>query len=33
MGNLKLSEDWWAVVLGMVLIAVVYLGAVKSVPW
>jgi len=29
----KVSEDWWAVILGFLLIALVYLGLLGQVPW
>lgn len=29
----RLSEDWWAVIVGLALIALVYLGILARVPW
>lgn len=30
---LRISEDWWAVILGFLLIALVLLGVLGPVPW
>lgn len=30
---LWLSEDWWAVIIGFLLIALVLLGVLSHVPW
>jgi hypothetical protein len=29
----RLGEDWWSVIIGLVLIALVYVGVLGSVPW
>ena len=29
----QLGEDWWAVILGLALIALLDLGVLKQVPW
>jgi hypothetical protein len=30
---LRLTEDWWAVVLGFAWVLLVYLGVISRVPW
>lgn len=30
---LRLGEDWWAVIIGLLLIALVLLGILSPVPW
>lgn len=30
---LRLGEDWWAVIIGFLLIALVLLGVLGPVPW
>ncbi len=32
-GLLNLSEDWWAVIIGLGLAFLVWIGAITSVPW
>ncbi|MFQ5929210.1 MAG: hypothetical protein ACE5MK_05900 [Acidobacteriota bacterium] len=29
----QISEDWWAVIVGLALIALVYLGVLGKVAW
>ena len=29
----RISEDWWSVIIGMALIALVAAGVISSVPW
>lgn len=29
----RISEDWWAVIIGSALIALVGLGVIAGVPW
>ncbi len=29
----RISEDWWAVIIGSTLILLVGLGAISGVPW
>ncbi len=29
----RISEDWWAVIVGFALIALVYLGLLVKIPW
>ena len=30
---MRISEDWMAVIMGFILIAVVFSGAVQKIPW
>lgn len=29
----RIGEDWWSVIVGLALIALVYLGILVRVPW
>ncbi len=29
----RISEDWWAVIVGFILIALVVMGILGSIPW
>ncbi len=29
----RIGEDWWSVIVGLALIALVYLGILTRVPW
>lgn len=29
----RVSEDWWAAIIGLTLAALVWLGAITHVPW
>jgi hypothetical protein len=29
----RISEDWWSVIIGLLLIALVVAGVISSVPW
>jgi len=33
MGGIKISEDWWAVIIGFLVMAGVYVGVLKNIVW